>query len=63
MDLKRLYNTPEFPASFAGKKRFIDAVQAKYPNVKTKDVEKILKATDSYTLHKPTKRTPIYRRI
>ena len=49
MDIKRLYNDAAFPASFAGKKRFTDAVQSRYPNVKTKDVEKALKATDSYT--------------
>ena len=63
MDLKKLYNDAEFPASFAGKKRFTDAVKSRYPNVKVNDVEKTLKATDSYTLHKPTQKTPLYRRI
>ena len=63
MDIKRLYNDAEFPASFSGKKRFTDAVQSRYPTVTAKDVEKSLKATDSYTLHKPTQRTPLYRRI
>ena len=63
MDIKRLYNDAAFPASFAGKKRFTDAVQSRYPTVTAKDVQKSLKATDSYTLHKPTQRTPLYRRI
>ena len=63
MDLKRLYNDAKFPASFAGKNRFTNAIQSRYPNVKANDVEKALRATDSYTLHKPTRRTPLYRRI
>ena len=63
MNLKRLYHDSSFPASFTGKARFTKAVQSQNPNVKGKDVEKALKAIDSYTLHKPTKRQPLFRRI
>ena len=63
MNLKQLYNDSIFPASFTGKARFAKAVQTQYPNIKTKDVEKALKAIDSYTLHKPTKRPSLFRRI
>ena len=63
MDFKQLYNDSNFPASFTGKARFTKAVQSKYPNTKTKDVEKAFKAIDSYTLHKPTKRQRVFRRI
>ena len=63
MDLKQLYNDVKFPASFSGKKRFTEAVQSRYRHVKAKDVEKALMATDNYTLHKPTRRAQIYRRV
>ena len=63
MDLKQLYNDVKFPASFSGKKRFTAAVQSRHPTVKAKDVEKVLLATDNYTLHKPTRKTQIYRRV
>lgn len=63
MDFKELYHDSTFPASFTGKNTFIKGVQSRYPNVKAKDVEKALKAVDSYTLHKPTRRQPLFRRI
>ena len=63
MNLKKLYNEVKFPASFAGKKNFTKAVQSRYRTVKAKDVERALHGVDSYTLHKPTKRTPLFRRI
>ena len=63
MDLKRLYNDPTFPASFAGKERFYKAARLVNQNVSKKSVEKDLKAVDSYTLHKPTKKASLYRRV
>ena len=63
MDLKKLYNDPNFSGSFSGIKRFADAVKSIDDNVKLEDIEKSLKATDSYTLHKPTRKPKLYRRI
>ena len=63
MDLKRLYNDPSFSASFAGKNRFYKAARLTNQNVSKKSVEKSLKAIDSYTLHKPTQKSPLYRRV
>ena len=63
MNFKQIYNDPSFPASFAGKKTFTKAIQAQNPGVKTKDVENALRKIDSYTLHKPTQKPKLYRRI
>ena len=63
MDIKKLYNDPKFPASFAGKNRFFKAVKAKKNNAKSKEVKRALKAVDSYTLHKPVRKPSLYRRI
>ncbi len=63
MDLKKLYIDPKFSAAFAGKTTFNRAARKKDARVKHKDVEKALQASDSYTLHKPVKREPLYRRI
>lgn len=63
MDLDQLYRDSSFPASFTGKKQFIKTVKSQYPNIKTSEIEKKLKSIDSYTLHKPTRKPPLYRRI
>ena len=63
MDFQQLYNDPKFPASFAGQNTFIKAVKSQNQNVKTKDVQKALRKIDSYTLHKPTKKPALFRRI
>ena len=63
MDFKQLYNDAQFPASYTGKHTFTSAVKTKYPTVKNKDVDKALTKIDSYTLHKPTRRPKLFRRI
>lgn len=65
MDLKQLYTDPKFSASYAGKARFTKALKHEYGSsvIKQAQVDKTLKKIDSYTLHKPTKRTKLYRRI
>ena len=63
MDLKELYLDPKFSAAFAGKNLFSDAVRKRDRSVKAEDVEKSLRKIDAYTLHKPTKREALYRRI
>ena len=63
MDFKQLYNDAQFPASYTGKNNFEKAVKLKYPTVKNKDVAKALTKIDSYTLHKPTRRPKLFRRI
>ena len=63
MDLKRLYNDPKFPASFSGINRFSDEQKRQIPSASLKTVKSKLKAVDSYTLHKPTRKPKLYRRI
>ena len=63
MDLKELYLDPKFSAAFSGKKLFSEVVRKQDRSVKTKDVEKSLRKIDAYTLHKPNRREPLYRRI
>ena len=63
MNIKKLYNDPKFSASFAGKKRFVNAIISKNKNLKRKKVEEELKKIDSYTLHKPARKTKLFRRI
>ena len=63
MDFKKLYTDSKFPTSFSGKEAFIKDVLAKYPTTKRKDVEKALRQSDAYTLHKPTRKPKLYRRI
>ena len=60
-DFKKLYHDPKFPGSFSGKNRFVRALKkAKHS---TRGVDKALRQIDSYTLHKPVKKPPIFRRI
>ena len=63
MNVKELYQDPQFSGSFTGKRRFYDAVKAKHNNAKFKVLEDALKGVDSYTLHKPTVKPQKYRRI
>ena len=63
MDLKKIYNDPKFPASFTGQQRFYYAQQKRTPSSSLHNIKRKLKAVDSYTLHKPTKKTKLYRRI
>ena len=63
MNIAKLYNDPKFPASFAGKDEFIKRVLERNDKLTKKFVAEKLKATDSYTLHKPQRKTKVYRRI
>ena len=63
MSLKELYEDPKFPASFAGQNRFYQARKQQTPSLRRSDVRKKLKAVDTYTLHKPTRKPKLYRRI
>ena len=63
MDIKKLYQDPQFPASFAGKHRFYNAVKSTHADTKFKSIENELKKVDSYTLHKPVVKPQKYRRI
>ena len=57
------YRDPKFPASFAGQKRFHDALKQRNSSESLKSVKKKLQAVDSYTLHKPVRKPKLYRRI
>ena len=63
MNIKKLYQDPKFPASFAGKQQFFNAVKSKQKKAKFKSIENVLKSVDSYTLHKPVSKPSKYRRI
>ena len=65
MELKQLYNDPKFPASFAGQNSFYKAQAHRLKNqsVSRNTLKKKLQAVDSYTLHKPTRKPKLYRRI
>lgn len=63
MNLKELYHDPKFPTSYTGKETFAKGVKASFPSVKKSDVIKELTKIDSYTLHKPTKKPNLFRRI
>ena len=63
VDLKKLYSDSKFSGSFAGKERFIKAVRQKYPHIKRKDILQKIPSIDSYTLHKPTQRPKLFRRV
>lgn len=63
MDLEALYKDPKFSGSLSGVDRFLQAVKSRDPSVTRSDVIKALQKNDTYTLHKPVKRAPLYRRI
>ena len=63
MDLNALYKDPKFSGSFSGIKRFHEAVKLQDPTISRSEVLKSLRANDAYTLHKPVRRAPLYRRI
>lgn len=63
MDLKELYRDPKFSGSLSGVKRFYGAVKEQDPSISRKEVTKSLTANDAYTLHKPVRKPPLYRRI
>ena len=61
MDVKSLYQNPSIPGSFAGKSRFIEGLKTR--NLRTRGVRKALRGVDSYTLHKPVRKPPKFRRV
>ena len=63
MDVKELYNDPKFPASFTGQQRFYSAQQQINPSNSLGSVKQKLRSVDSYTLHKPTKKIKLFRRV
>ena len=63
MNYKKLYQDPKFPASFTGKIRFYNAVKSKEKKTRLTIIEDVLKSVDSYTLHKPVTKPPLFRRI
>ena len=63
MDFKQLYNDAQFPASYTGREAFSKAVKRQDPSIKSKDIYSALNKIDSYTLHKPTRRPKLFRRI
>ena len=60
-DFKKLYTDPKFAGSFSGQRRFLEGLKS--AGVPTRGAKGALKKIDSYTLHKPVKRPPKFRRI
>ena len=63
MSLSSLYVDPGFAGAFTGQNNFYSAAKENNQAVKRSQTNKILRASDAYTLHKPTKRPARYRRI
>jgi len=63
MDFKKYYTDPNFNGSFAGVDAFFKSLKKVNPDVKKGDVEKFLKTSNPYTLHKPVKRPKKFRRV
>jgi hypothetical protein len=63
MDFKAVYNDPKFQGSLSGVNRFYKAVKGQDPTISRAQVKKALRSIDTYTLHKPIKKPPIYRRV
>ena len=63
MNYKAAYNDPKFPGSLSGFNQFYEGVKSKDPSVSESQVKKALRSIDSFTLHKPIKKPPIYRRV
>ena len=61
MDFKTLYQNPKFDGAFSGVNRFIEGLKKR--NVSTRGVKKALQKINSYTLHKPVKKPPKFRRV
>ena len=68
MDLKEKYTDPKYHAAFTGKNKFINAIKNENKDNYKKiyiysKIDKTLKGIDSYSLHKPTRKTKVFRRI
>ena len=63
MDIQALYTDPKFHAAFTGINRFYKAVKSRDPTITLTDVKKALRGIDTYTLHKPVSRPPLFRRV
>ena len=63
MNLKKYYNDPQFPGAFSGVNTFFRALKEINPQITRKEVNKFLKSSDSYTLHKPVRKVKIFRRV
>jgi transposase InsO family protein len=63
MDFKELYRDPKFTGSFSGQQRFHHALNKDNVHVSKSSVNKRLMSVDSYTVHKPTRKTKVFRRI
>ena len=61
MSFQSLYQNPRFYGSFAGRARFIERLRAQ--GIRTRGVSKALRKVDSYTLHKPVRKPPKFRRV
>ena len=61
MNFQRLYHDPKFAGSFSGQNRFIEAL--KNAGLSTRGARKAFKKIDSYTLHKPVREPPVFRRV
>eukprot|EP00116_Pleurobrachia_bachei_P005917 sb/3466179/ len=62
-NLAKLYVDPAFSGAYTGQNAFFKAAKEKDSTTKRGDVAKVLKASDSYTLHKPVRKPAKFRRI
>jgi hypothetical protein len=51
--LKRLYNNPNYPSSFAGVDQLWIEAKKELPNIKKKEIKEWLEGSRTYTIHRP----------
>ena len=62
-NLAKLYVDPAFSGAYTGQNAFFKAAKERDSTTKRSAVKKVLKASHSYTLHKPVRKPTKYRRI
>eukprot|EP00116_Pleurobrachia_bachei_P005918 sb/3466180/ len=63
MTITELYKDPNLSGAFAGRETFYRSLKERNPNTKRGKVNKELRSSDVYTLHKPVQKPRNYRRV
>ena len=63
MSIADLYKDPTLSGAFSGKETFYRALKERDASTKRSKVEKVLRSSDTYTLHKPIRKPSKYRRV
>eukprot|EP00116_Pleurobrachia_bachei_P005894 sb/3466156/ len=63
MSITDLYKDPNLSGAFSGRETFYRSLKERDARTKRSKVEKALRSSDTYTLHKPTRKPSKYRRV